>query len=476
MKFDTARRKPAQQQSAVRWPPLLLGAFFTLVTGYLLFNDVIAGAPVTTTHVLSLAGLVAALGTGHLAIPEFRRGNIVSGLVLLILFAAATGYTVISAASRNSETAHGKVEATNSTASARKRAEADYAALHDELDDLAGTRTTQQVKAAMNAVKIPVWAFKDTKECTDLVPGSVEHKLCAPILTLRLEMAAAIRKADLELRQSDARARLDKFPPVVAANTGYHDAALVLATAGLVKNTDADIDRATDALALLLPFLIVLITEGCTIIFLHMGLPASLPAQVLPPPLPLMRRRRLVVTVQAALPAPDRPAERPEPATPDRPEVRPEPTSPDRPEVRTEPTSPDRPEVHTGLTSPDRPAGRPEPTSPDRPADRPEPTSPDRPADRPEPTSPERPADRSEPTSPDRPATLVASYVLAELAAHRTIPSQQELAHRLGIPRSTVSDILAEMEQRDQIHRRIDGKRKVIERPDYVLRLFRCTG
>jgi hypothetical protein len=35
---------------------------------------------------------------------------------------------------------------------------------------------------------------------------------------------------------------------------------------------------------------------------------------------------------------------------------------------------------------------------------------------------------------------------------------------------------LTEMEQRDQIHRRIDGKRKVIERPDYVLQLFRRTG
>lgn len=255
--------------TSIHWPALGLGAFFASVTGFVLFKDVIDGAPVTTAHVLALAGLVAALATGHMAVPQFKRVRIASGLTLGLLFVAATGYTVISAASRNSETAHGKVEAANQAAADRRRAEGEYKAAVAELVQLDGVRSTQQVRAAMDVAKINAAVFRDTRQCTDVVPGSGEHRACKPILDLRQEMAGAIRKGELEAKRDAASAKLARLPAVVAGNTGYRDAARVLAAAGLVSN----VERTTESLALLLPFLIVLVTEGCTIAFLHIGLP-----------------------------------------------------------------------------------------------------------------------------------------------------------------------------------------------------------
>ena len=78
----------------------------------------------------------------------------------------------------------------------------------------------------------------------------------------------ALRKADIEQQKADARGKLDHLPATVAANTRIHDAAAILATIGLVRDTAAT----TNALALVLPFLTILTTEGCTLVFPHIGL------------------------------------------------------------------------------------------------------------------------------------------------------------------------------------------------------------
>jgi hypothetical protein len=59
----------------------------------------------------------------------------------------------------------------------------------------------------MEKVKISARTFKDTAECTKLNDDD-DRRQCRPILDLREEMAAAIRKADIEPRLGTARAAL----------------------------------------------------------------------------------------------------------------------------------------------------------------------------------------------------------------------------------------------------------------------------
>jgi hypothetical protein len=79
--------------------------------------------------------------------------------------------------------------------------------LEAELAKVATARTTQQVRGAMEKVKISARTFKDTAECTKLNDDD-DRRQCRPILDLREEMAAAIRKADIEPRLGTARAAL----------------------------------------------------------------------------------------------------------------------------------------------------------------------------------------------------------------------------------------------------------------------------
>jgi excisionase family DNA binding protein len=84
---------------------IALCAFFAGVTAFVLFKDVLDGAAVTIQHILSLAALVAALASGHKAMPELKSGRVVSAVTLALLFVASTSYIVISSGARNAETA-----------------------------------------------------------------------------------------------------------------------------------------------------------------------------------------------------------------------------------------------------------------------------------------------------------------------------------------------------------------------------------
>ena len=62
------------------YPAIGLGAFFAGVTGYVLFEDVIHGASITTGHVQTLAALVGAIAAGHMAWPAIRnRETVIQG-------------------------------------------------------------------------------------------------------------------------------------------------------------------------------------------------------------------------------------------------------------------------------------------------------------------------------------------------------------------------------------------------------------
>jgi hypothetical protein len=120
----------------VRHPgAIALGFFFAGVTAYVLFKDVLDGAAVTTTHVLALAALVAALASGHMALPELKAGRVLSALTLGLLFVGSTSYVVISSGARNAETAAVKAAAIAQVNADRARVEAERSKAQAMLDE-----------------------------------------------------------------------------------------------------------------------------------------------------------------------------------------------------------------------------------------------------------------------------------------------------------------------------------------------------
>ena len=82
----------------------------------------------------------------------------------------------------------------------------DVKRLDAELVKVVGARTPEQVRAAMDGVKISARVFRNTTECTKPVDDD-DRRQCRPILDLREEMAGAIRKADVEVKLVAARVR-----------------------------------------------------------------------------------------------------------------------------------------------------------------------------------------------------------------------------------------------------------------------------
>lgn len=228
------------------YPAIALGGFLASVTGFILFKDVIDGAPINTTHALSGASLVVALAAFHMAWPCGRRRAYGSAVALALLGLAATAYIVVSSGARNAETAAAKVSRGVAANDARERA-------------LAAHREARESLANARAAK--------AKECS-----TGRGKLC--------------REAEDLLAMAESSAREAANVPVGAAvivNAGYAHAARVLEAMGL--GSAGEIER---RLELLLPFLAVLIVELGTVTFLHvgMGVPVQVPEKAVVPSVP----------------------------------------------------------------------------------------------------------------------------------------------------------------------------------------------
>src|SRR5262249_54263780 len=104
---------------------IALGFFFAGVTAFVLFKDVIDGAAVTTNHVLALSALVAAIASGHMALPQLQLGRVLSGLALGLILVANTFYVIISSGARNAETAAMKAAGVAQVNADRLRIETD---------------------------------------------------------------------------------------------------------------------------------------------------------------------------------------------------------------------------------------------------------------------------------------------------------------------------------------------------------------
>ena len=230
MQTHTTRSRALQLHPA----PLALGIFFSLVTGFVLFDDVRHGAEITTSHVLSLAALVAALASGHWAWPQLRAGAIVPGLMLAVLFLGATSYVVISSGARNAEVAQAK---------AAFAVEANAKRAHELV------RMAEAEKMLADAQR------SHASECR-----SGKGKRCDGIAATVAVYAAAVK---------GHQATLAEIGPERKADAGYAHAGQVLAALPFVTADAGDIAA---RLTLLLPFLVVLISELGTITFMHIGI------------------------------------------------------------------------------------------------------------------------------------------------------------------------------------------------------------
>lgn len=210
------------------WPAIGLGAFFAGVTGYVLFEDVVHGTPITTGHLQTAAALVGAIAAGHMAWPALRsRSTVLQGFMLLTLAVAATLYITVTSGARNAEVAGNKVAAIKAANSVREREEGQLAKAEAML---------AEAQAKMAA------------EC-----ASGRGARCRGVMATVEVYTAAIKGHNATLAALPA-------PKV----NGYAHAARVLASWGL-SVTD-------EWLSLNMPFIVVLISELGTIAFLHLGL------------------------------------------------------------------------------------------------------------------------------------------------------------------------------------------------------------
>lgn len=211
------------------WGAIALGGFFASVTGYVLFEDVMHGAQITTGHLQTLAALVGAIAAGHMAWPALRkRETFLQGVMLVVLALACTAYITVTSGARNAETAGNKVAAIQAANTVRER--------------------------EMALLKQAEAMHTDASRRLAIECATGLGKNCRGV------------KATIEVYDAAIKGHLATIAnlPAPKVASGYAHAARVLNSWGLA---------ATDEwLSLNMPFVVVLIAELGTIAFLHLGL------------------------------------------------------------------------------------------------------------------------------------------------------------------------------------------------------------
>lgn len=211
---------------------ILLGVLFAGVTGYVLLEDVLHGAPIAVTHILTAVAIIGTIAAGHMAWPQLVTGKLAGGIGLGILFLAGMTYTVVSAGARNAEVSAVK------TAKIRQ-ANTDRADLEKQI-----TEARKRHREAEDAAAAECASGKGAK-CDGRRATATERGSHLAIL----------------------EARLERLGPTQIENAGYHHAAEVLET--FLPWSASTIER---RLALIMPFLLVLICEWGTLVFWSVGL------------------------------------------------------------------------------------------------------------------------------------------------------------------------------------------------------------
>lgn len=251
MKSPTPQRPWPQ----VRPVPLVLAIAMAAVTAYVLFEDVLHGASLTTTHITSAATLIATIAAGHMFWPQFKTGKLVSALGLLAVFLAGTAYVVTMSGARNAETAAAKKA--NAAEYARQRG--DLMRMKTEAETILAACTDATPKK-FHGIRC---GLRDamTAEC-----GSGKGKMCDG-------KSYSVRTYEAALAGYDAK--LAALGPAKVAS-GYRHAAEVLAA---LPFTTESADAIEARLTLVLPYLLVMVVEVATLTFSNMAIGHRLPAK-----------------------------------------------------------------------------------------------------------------------------------------------------------------------------------------------------
>lgn len=226
------------------WGAMLLGIGMAGFTGYVLFEDVLHGAAITTSHVTSAATMVATIAAGHLLWPQLRGGNVIAALGLALVFLGGTTYVVTMSGARNAETAAAKMSVAASVNAERSR----LVKLRDKAEAM-----LDEANARL------------AKEC-----ASGKGKKCDGIQATIDVYEAAIKGHDAELRA---------VGPEKPGNVYAHAAKVFAAIPGVTAKAEEIEGR----LELLMPYVLVTVVEVATLTFLGIAFghrPATAPEKV----------------------------------------------------------------------------------------------------------------------------------------------------------------------------------------------------
>ena len=222
-----------QHYTRPRYGAIPLAALFATGAGFVLFEDVIRhSAEITTGHVMTGLALIGGIAAGHYTIPEFKARRVLSGLGCALMFLACTAYIVTVSGARNAETQAAKMATVATNNGERSRLEGQLKVNQERLD---------QARAEV------------ATEC-----GSGKGRKCQG----KRETVTVY-----ELAVTGVEAKLAKLQPVREPNAGWSHAGRIWSAM-----TGGDAGTASERLELLMPFLLVLITEIGTLVFTHMAL------------------------------------------------------------------------------------------------------------------------------------------------------------------------------------------------------------
>lgn len=215
------------------WPAMLLAGIFVSGTSYVLFNDLIEGAPLTTGHVLTALALAGAVASGHMMVSMARDKRYVLMAGHFLLACAATLYVATMSGTRNSEYGAVKVHKIEARNDDRSKADSIIKIAEGELADLKAAEVAECRKVG--------------RQC-ELKTGRRKDK------EISLE----------DLRRKRAAMGTDEVP-----NAGFKKVAEAIAIIGDMEASQPKIER---LLVISLPWLAVLIAELGTIMFLSSAL------------------------------------------------------------------------------------------------------------------------------------------------------------------------------------------------------------
>lgn len=223
-----------QTHTTIRsWPSIIVGLACASATALVLLEDVRQGAEITTTHLLSVFAILVTLCAGHWAWSDLSSRRWFSGVALAILSLAGTSYIVVASGARNAEHAAARSATVEARNSARAVADADI-------------RRARSDHALAKA--------DEAKECTRIGPQCEKRRKAVDAAWAHV------------LAQENRRATMG---PAEAVNGGWAHAARVLAA---VPGVSADAKVIEDKLILLMPFILVILAEFGTILFIARGL------------------------------------------------------------------------------------------------------------------------------------------------------------------------------------------------------------